>query len=95
MAALLLAPGGSFDGARFYAHVDAALPRYAAPLFVRLLSDVEMTGTFKLRKVTLQEEGFDPARVADPLFFRDDGAHAYVPLTPALARAIASGERKL
>lgn len=95
MAALLLAPADSFDGARFYAHVDASLPRYAAPLFVRLLRDVEMTGTFKLRKVTLQEEGFDPARVADQLLFRDDGARAYVPLTPALARAIAAGERKL
>jgi fatty-acyl-CoA synthase len=95
MAALLLAPGEAFDGARFYAHVDAALPRYAAPLFVRLLSDVEMTGTFKLRKVTLQEEGFDPARVADALFFRDDESRTYVPLTPDLARAIGSGERKL
>jgi fatty-acyl-CoA synthase len=95
MAALLLAPGESFDGARFYAHVESVLPRYAAPLFVRLLSDVELTGTLKLRKVTLQEEGFDPERIADPLFFRDDAARAYVPLTPALARAIASGDRKL
>jgi fatty-acyl-CoA synthase len=95
MAALLLAPDETFDGARFYAHVDAVLPRYAAPLFVRLLSEVEMTGTLKLRKVNLQEEGFDPARVSDPLYFRDDAARAYVPLTPALARAVASGERKL
>jgi fatty-acyl-CoA synthase len=95
MAALLLAPGEVFDGSRFYAHVDSVLPRYAAPLFVRLLSDVEMTGTLKLRKVNLQEEGFDPGRVPDPLFFRDDAARAYVALTPDVARAIASGERKL
>ncbi|HEX2486374.1 MAG TPA: long-chain-acyl-CoA synthetase [Myxococcota bacterium] len=95
MAALQLAPGESFDGKRFFAHVDGALPRYAAPLFVRLLVDVEMTGTFKLRKVTLQEEGFDPARVSDPLYFRDDAAGAYVALTRGLAAAIASGEQRV
>jgi fatty-acyl-CoA synthase len=35
MAALLMAPGRAFDGAAFWRHVDEALPRYAAPLFVR------------------------------------------------------------
>jgi fatty-acyl-CoA synthase len=95
MAALLLAPGGSFDGAAFWRRVDDALPRYAAPLFVRILPEMELTGTFKLRKMTLQEEGFDPARVRDPLFFRDDEAQAYVPMSPALAAAIRSGERKV
>ena len=63
MAALLLAAGTQRStAARFYEHVDRTLPRYAAPLFVRLLPEMEVTGTFKLRKVTLQEEGFDPAR---------------------------------
>ena len=95
MAALLFAPGQSFDGARFWRHVDEALPRYAAPLFVRVLPEMELTGTFKLRKVSLQEDGFDPARVSDPLFFRDDEAEAYVPLDGALATAIASGNKKV
>jgi fatty-acyl-CoA synthase len=95
MAALLLAQGTSFAATRFYEHVDRTLPRYAAPLFVRLLPEMEVTGTFKLRKVTLQEEGFDPARVAEPLFFRDDEARTYVPLDAALAASIASGARKV
>jgi fatty-acyl-CoA synthase len=95
MAALLLASGQSFDGGRFWRHVDEALPRYAAPLFVRVLPEMELTGTFKLRKVNLQEDGFDPARVSDPLFFRDDEAEAYVPLDDALAAAIASGRKKV
>jgi fatty-acyl-CoA synthase len=94
-AALLLASGTAFAGARFYEHVDRTLPRYAAPLFVRLLPEMEVTGTFKLRKVTLQEEGFDPARVADPLYFRDDEARSYVPLDAPLAAAIRAGERKV
>ena len=46
-----------------------------------------MTSTFKLRKVDLQREGYDPARVRDPLFVRDPAARAYVPLDAAsLAR---------
>jgi fatty-acyl-CoA synthase len=95
MAALLMAPGTSFDGERFWRHVDEALPRYAAPLFVRLLPEMEVTGTFKLRKVSLQEEGFDPARVQGPLFFRDDEARSYVPVDAALAEAIRAGARKV
>jgi fatty-acyl-CoA synthase len=95
MAALLFAPGSELDGAHFWRHVDETLPRYAAPLFLRLLPEMEVTGTFKLRKVTLQEEGFDPARCQDPVLFRDDEAQAYVPLDESLARAIAAGERKV
>ena len=95
MAALLFGPGAAFDGAHLWRHVDATLPRYAAPLFVRLLPEMDLTGTFKLRKVDLQEEGFDPARVADPLFVRDDEARAYVPLDAALHARLRSGALRL
>jgi fatty-acyl-CoA synthase len=71
------------------------LPRYAAPLFVRLLAEQDTTGTFKIRKVDLQREGFDPSSILDPLFVRDDAAGAYVPLTKELAEEIRSGARPL
>jgi fatty-acyl-CoA synthase len=39
--------------------------------------------------VDLQRDGYDAARVSDPLFVRDDAAGRFVPLTPgALARAL-------
>ncbi len=94
MAALVLTPGVAFDRAAFHRHVQA-LPRYATPLFVRLLAEQELTGTFKIRKVDLQREGFDPIAVADPIFLRDDAARAYVPLTPELSAEIRSGARPL
>ncbi|HXK22305.1 MAG TPA: long-chain-acyl-CoA synthetase [Myxococcota bacterium] len=94
MAALVLEPGARFDAAAFYLHARA-LPRYAAPLFVRLLAEQETTGTFKIRKVDLQREGFDPASISDPLFVRDDAASAYVPLTREIADEIAAGRRAL
>jgi fatty-acyl-CoA synthase len=88
MAALVLAEPAAFDGRAFFAWVEGRLPRYAAPLFLRLAGEADMTSTFKLRKVDLQREGYDPARARDPLWVRDEGAAAYVPLDPdALARA--------
>jgi fatty-acyl-CoA synthase len=62
---------------------------------VRLVSEPEVTGTFKLRKVTLQKEGFDPERIADPLFVRDDEAGAYVRLGKETAEEIRSGARRI
>ena len=96
MAALVLAGRHEqFDPETFYAHVDEHLAPYAAPIFLRLCREAEITGTMKLRKVTLQEEGFDPGRIDDPLFVREDAARTYVPLTRPLHAAILSGERRV
>jgi fatty-acyl-CoA synthase len=40
-----------------------------------------MTSTFKLRKLDLRRDGYDPERVRDPLFVRDPDVRAYVPLS--------------
>jgi fatty-acyl-CoA synthase len=95
MAALALEDRDAFDPRAFYAFVREQLPAYAAPLFVRLCEELSVTGTFKLRKVDLVEEGFDTSRISDPLFFRDDEAGTYVPLTKKLRREILSGERRV
>lgn len=91
MAALVLHPGASFDPAAFCALALERLPRYAAPLFLRLAATADMTGNYKLRKVDLQREGFDQTLVRDPLFVRDDKAKTYVPLDAAsLARSLSA-----
>ncbi|MBW2316249.1 MAG: long-chain-acyl-CoA synthetase [Deltaproteobacteria bacterium] len=96
MMAFVPAEGGApFDGAVFHEFVSERLASYAAPLFVRIIESPELTGTFKLRKVTLKEEGFDPSRLTDPLYVRDDEADAYVPLTPERFAAIAEGTFRL
>jgi fatty-acyl-CoA synthase len=89
MAALVVAP--PFDLTAFRAAVQARLPRYARPVFLRLLAAVEATGTFKPRKQDLAAAGFDPARIQDPLYVDAPGAEAYVPLDSALHEAIAAG----
>jgi fatty-acyl-CoA synthase len=60
------------------------LPKFAAPVFVRLSKEMEITGTFKHRKVELVKEGFDPSTIPDPIYFRDDGVGKYVPLDKEL-----------
>ena len=82
MAALVMQPGSAFDPQAFWQLALARLPRYAAPLFLRLSANADMTGNYKLRKVDLQREGFDASLAQDPLFVRDDAAKTYVPLSP-------------
>jgi len=95
MAALVLADPAGFDSRAFYAHAVSALPSYAVPVFLRIQLEAEVTGTFKLRKVELLREGWDPTKLEDPLFVRDDAARAYVPLDSQLHRAITAGEFRL
>lgn len=94
MAAITLGEAGRFDPAAFYAHAEQ-LPLYARPLFVRLVAAMDVTGTLKQRKVDLQRQGFDPAVIDDPLYFRDDVQRRYVPLTPKLVERIRAGVVRL
>ena len=78
---LLQEPVLSTQGVTLEVDVEAGLPDYARPVFVRLCPALPETGTHKLTKLALVHEGFDPAVVGDPLFMRVDGA--YVPLDAA------------
>ncbi len=92
MAGLVVEPG--FDLKAFADYVARELPAYEQPLFVRLLPQIETTGTFKYRKVDLVAEGFDPAKVKDPLYVRD-GLKGYQPITPEVFADIQSGKLRL
>lgn len=89
MAALVV--GDGFDPSSLAGLLSGRLPGYARPLFLRLRPAMEITGTFKHRKVELAREGFDPGKVNDPLFWLDMRAQSYVPLEPAAHADILSG----
>ncbi|MEM7143269.1 MAG: long-chain-acyl-CoA synthetase [Actinomycetota bacterium] len=82
----------TFDVATLAAHSAENLPAYARPLFLRIQTELEITGTFKHRKVDSVKEGFDPITIDDPLWFFDPGEKAYVPLDPPLFGRITAGE---
>jgi fatty-acyl-CoA synthase len=77
------------------ARAALALPRYARPLFLRLTPALEATATFKPVKRALVAEGFDPTRVADPLYVYDSELEAYVALDAERYAAIARGDARL
>jgi fatty-acyl-CoA synthase len=84
-----------FDLEAFHREVADQLASYSRPLFLRILNEIEITGTFKHRKVEATEEGFDPARVTDPLYFLDAKAGAYIPLDAALYQRIQDGSVRI
>lgn len=85
----------SLNLAEFKSHLDRNLPAYARPIFVRLQGEIEVTGTFKHRKVELVKESYDPASVKDPMYFLDPVTSQYVPLTQDIVARINAGEIRL
>uniref|UniRef100_A0A3B4BLB1 long-chain-fatty-acid--CoA ligase n=1 Tax=Periophthalmus magnuspinnatus TaxID=409849 RepID=A0A3B4BLB1_9GOBI len=83
--------GGSFDLDTFLINVKKALPSYARPQFLRLMSVVETTGTFKITKTKLQREGFKPQNSSEKLYFLDIRADRYVEVTSELYQDITEG----
>jgi fatty-acyl-CoA synthase len=93
MAALVVGPG--FDPATLAAKLASNLPAYARPVFLRLQPEMEITGTFKLRKVDLVNDGFDPQTIPNPLYALDPATQQYRPLDQAMYDAVVSGKIKL
>lgn len=84
MVALTLVAGETLTPERLkqlYKLCFDALPNYAQPLFVRVVKDTTETTTFKQQKFQLREEGYDLARVHDPLYYRDTANQTYSPIT--------------
>jgi len=93
MAALVV--DGSFDITTLAQKLEGHLSAYARPVFLRLQPEIEVTGTFKQRKVDLVREGFDPSTIADPLYWFDPLAHRYERLDAARYAEIVEGRVKL
>ena len=91
MAALVVDNIAEFDLDGLRAHIEAALPSYARPLFLRFRTGLDSTSTFKPKKNDLVAEGFDPARIDEPLYFDKRAERAYRRLDGALFEAIVSG----
>lgn len=85
---------GKFAPQAFCDWVDAELPFYARPVFVRLIKSADTTGTFKYKKSDLVADGFDPERVDGPIYVRG-GKTGYTKLTATARTAILNGTTRL
>ncbi len=93
MVALVLQPGvGALDLAAFSRFVQRELPAYARPVFLRVQADMGVTGTFKMLKGQLQQDGYDLGRIAEPVYVLKPDAQAYEALDAEFAQKIDAGE---
>jgi fatty-acyl-CoA synthase len=84
-----------FDLGAFREEAASRLPPYARPVFLRILSSLDATGTFKPRKQDFIQQGFNPERISDPMYFDDPHSQRYVPLDGASFAAISNGALRL
>lgn len=68
-------PENSMDLKELVGKLKKVLPDYAMPRFIRILSELSMTGTFKLKKKELQQEAFDIKKVKDPIYFLNNDTY--------------------
>ncbi|KAL1457632.1 hypothetical protein WDU94_007840 [Cyamophila willieti] len=92
--AAILDINNSLDVAAVSEGIKKALPSYARPMFIRCLREVEMTGTYKLKKLDLQKEGFDPSVIQDKLSYMSPKG-VYEDLTPEIYKEIVEGKIRL
>jgi len=77
-----------FDFPKFFQFTKDQLPSYSVPVFLRFDKEIVITGTFKHKKQTLQQDGFNLQLIKEPLFIRDPAAGTYRPMTEEIQREI-------
>lgn len=112
--AAILDPNDNIKVQSLSGGVRKVLPFYARPIFIRIVTKMDMTGpynhfyfhlpqmslnvllagTYKMKKVDLQKEGFNPAEITDTLYYLDSSG-TYSPLTREVYEKIDSGAIRL
>ncbi|XP_056445221.1 long-chain fatty acid transport protein 4 [Gadus chalcogrammus] len=88
-------PSHTCDLEKFGKDMEKVLPPYARPVFLRLLAQVDKTGTYKFQKTEMRREGFNPREVTDKLYFLEPSRGRYVELSEELYSSILAGKQKL
>ena len=92
MAAFTLDDNESINWADLSDFVNKNLPKYARPVFIRIISEVDTTGTFKLKKNELREEGYDINKHGDEIYFMMPNTDQYKKLDHEWNDRINSGQ---
>lgn len=92
MAAIVLKEGHQFDGKALANTLYERLPRYAVPLFVRVVDSLEQTSTFKSKKSGLRKQGYGPD-VEDPVYVLKGRDEGFVPFYNDYPDEVAAGSQ--
>ena len=77
MAAFSLEDPENFNWQEFSEYVEGSLPKYARPIFIRIIQEMDTTGTFKLKKNKLRDEAFDLNKVTDKVYCLKPSSSSY------------------
>lgn len=72
--------------------LEQQLPPYARPIFLRVLAEPDLTGTFKHQKARLKKEGFK-LDLSDPLYIRNAENGSYISFGTEELDALKNGSR--
>ncbi|KAI9031840.1 hypothetical protein CLU79DRAFT_730387 [Phycomyces nitens] len=95
MVAIVVKEGHSIDFGQLHDYLAKNLPRYAIPIFIRILPSMQMTETFKQLKTVYRSQGIDMSLVpkTEPIYWLKDGV--YVPFTDQDWHTLNNGKAKL
>lgn len=83
------------DLVEILAFMNASLPKYAIPLFLRILPNFDLTGSFKIIKRKLKSEGYNLEKTEDPLYFLHPIKKKYIKFDETVYHNLRSGNIKL
>ena len=87
------APLEQLDFCDLLRFVRSQMPHYAVPMFLRIKTHMETTGTFKYQKTKLKTEAFDPGQTGeDPVYAWLPGTETYVRVTEQVLQDIHGGK---
>ena len=82
------------DFAALHEHISKNLPPYAIPVFLRIKTEIDTTGTFKYKKADLKTDGYDKAKVSDQLYVALSKGKEYTPLSDTLFDEVNNGTHR-
>jgi citronellyl-CoA synthetase len=77
-----------FDFNSFLRTMESNLPKYAIPIFIRFLSELSTTSTYKIQKFGEKKIGFDINKTSDPVYVLLPRSRNYTLLTPEIYERI-------
>ncbi len=81
-----------FDFDSFLKTIQDNLPKYAIPIFIRFLSELSTTSTYKIPKFEMKKVGFNIGKINDPVYVLLPRSSEYTLLTEEIYESILHGK---
>lgn len=81
-----------FDFKDLYSYIKSTMPLYAIPVFLRIKTAMDTTGTFKYKKADLKNEAYDIAKTDEPIYVILPGGDEFIPINAELLKKIDEGK---